>query len=326
VGIAFATVLVILVAYFGYVAYEGSRQLTDPPNPTADCRTPGLLGWPYESINYDADTDAALTAEADPLMCSSQGMPAGDAVIAGDANLAGWYVPAANGADPTAPTVLVAHGWRSNKSNMLERAAMLHPAYNLLLLDFRNHGQSADSDTTQGVREADDIVAMIDWLEANKGPSQVAILGVSMGGASALAAAEGDDRVDAVIVESTHATLAGAATARLANDGYPLSVPGSWAILLGTLVRTGEDVSAVDPVGSVARLDGRPVMVIHGALDTSIGADDAQELAAAAEAGGSSVELHVCETAGHADSFKVCPEAYQGWVLGFLERVLAPPA
>ncbi len=321
---AFAALLVALVAYLGYVGYEGSRQLTDPPDPTTDCRTPATMGWPYEAINYDIETDAELSLEADPEDCSHQGIPAGDVVTVGAVELAGWYIPAANGIGPTGPTVVMAHGWRSNKSNMLDRAAILHDTYNLVLLDLRNHGQSSDAETTQGVREAQDLRAMVDWLEQAKGPEQIVLFGVSMGGATVLAEADQDERVDAVIAESTHATLANAAQARLDASGYPLSMPGSWAILLGTLIRTGEDVSAVDPVQTVERLDDRPLLLIHAENDMSIGPDDAETMLAAAEAAGSPTELDVCPGATHSQSLDTCPEVYPGWVLGFLERVLAP--
>jgi pimeloyl-ACP methyl ester carboxylesterase len=324
IGFAFAAVLVALVAYFGYVGYEGSRQLTDPPTPSSDCRTPATFGWAYEAINYDAATDAELAAEADPTACTRHGAPAGDAVTVGDVELAGWYVPAGNGAGPTAPTVVLGHGWGGNKSNMLDVAPMLHDAYNLLLFDFRNHGQSSEAATTQGVREADDVRAMLDWLETAKGAEQIAVLGESMGGASMLAEAAGDPRVDAVVVESTHATLANATQARLDRAGYPLSLPGSWAILLGALVRTGEDVTSVDPILSVARLDERPVLLIYGGVDTSIGPTDGDEMLAAATEAGSSAELHICPAAGHGQSDSACPEDYAAWVLGFLGRVLVP--
>ena len=324
VSFAFAAVLVALVAYLGYVGYEGSRQLSDAPSPTDDCRTPASMGWAYEAINYDIATDADLEAEADPEHCARQGAPAGEVVRAGEVRLAGWYVPAGRGIGPAGPTLVLAHGWGSNKSNMLGRAAIFHDAYNLLLLDFRNHGQSSDAPTTQGVREAAELRAMIDWLEAEKAPASIAVLGVSMGGATALAEARGDERVDALIVESTHATLANAAQARLDGSGYPLALPGSWAILLGTLMRTGEDVSAVDPLQSVARLAGRPLLLIDAGADNSIGGDDPETLLAAAEAAGSPAELHVCPSAGHGRADEVCAGDYAGWVLGFLERVLAP--
>ena len=326
VTFVFAAVLVALVAYFAYVGYEGSRQFTDAPAPTGDCRTPATFGWEYEAINYDLAGDAALADEPDPTACTAFGATAGHQVTGpGEVGLAGWYVPAGNGAPPDAPTVVLAHGWGTSKSAMLDRAAVLHDDYNLLLLDFRNHGQSEESQTTQGVREARDLVAMLDWLEASKGPDRIAVQGSSMGGASALAAAVRDERIDALIVESTHATLANAIQARLDVAGYPLSVPGSWAILLGALMRTGEDASSVDPIQAVARLDGRPLLLVYGGADDSIGPTDAEDMLAAATEAGADVELHVCTAAEHAASLSGCPEDYPGWVLRFLERALADP-
>ena len=325
VGFAFAALLVVLIVYLGYVGYEGSRQLTDAPHRSADCRTPAAFGWTYEAINYPIETDSALEAEADPQACSARGALAGtDLTSADGTRLAGWYVPSASESDPAGPTVVIVHGWGSNKSSMLDRAALLHDAYNLVLLDLRNHGQSQDSDTTQGVREAADVVAVVDWLEATKGPERIALLGVSMGGVTVLNAADDDDRIGAVVIDATHATMASAAQARLDRAGYPLSLPGSWAILMGALARTGEDVSSADAVQAIARLDERPVLIINGGRDETIGENDAEDLRAAAEEAGSPASLHVCEEAAHGGALEMCPEAYERWLLRFLERALAP--
>ena len=324
IGFAFAAVLVALVTYFGYVAFEGSRQLADSPTDSADCRTPATLGWEYEAINYAIETDASLASEPDPLVCGSQGAPAGDAVVGpGGVGLAGWYIPSASGAGPDGPTVILAHGWGSNKSSMLDRARLLHDDFNLVLFDFRNHGQSEPAATTQAVREADDLRAVVDWLETTKGPRAIAVLGVSMGGASAVNAADRDERIDALVLESVHASIANAAQARLDRAGYPLSMPASWAILLGTLMRTGADVSAADPLDAIARLDERPVLIVSGAQDASIGRSDAEDLLRAATEAGVTAELRVCEGAGHGQSNEACPEDYRAWVLGFLQRELA---
>jgi pimeloyl-ACP methyl ester carboxylesterase len=320
----FAALLVALVTYLGYVGYEGSRQLTGAPNPTTDCRTPATYGWEYEAVNYDVATDTALADERDPEACTGRGAPAGDEVIGpGGVGIAAWYVPAGNDAGPAAATVVIAHGWGSNKSNMLPRAELLHPHYNLLIPDLRDHGQSGEAATTQGVLEAGDLRAAIDWLESVKGPARIAVLGVSMGGATALREAAGDERVDALVVESTHATISSAIRARLDAAGYPLSVPGAWATLLGSLLRTGQDITVADPVASIARLDERPLLLVHGDLDDSIGPSDAQDMLEAAEEAGSPVTLHVCPGAGHGGSPAACAEEYPDWVLGFLERYLA---
>ncbi len=146
-----------------------------------------------------------------------------------------------------------------------------------------------------------------------------------MGGATALAEADSDPRVDALVIESTHASLAHAAEARLGTSGYPLALPGSWAILLGTLVRTGVDVSVVDPEQTIRRLDNRPVLLISGGADESIGPDDAETLRMRAEEAGSPVELHVCADAGHAEANETCAGEYADWVLGFLQRALSSP-
>jgi pimeloyl-ACP methyl ester carboxylesterase len=327
VTFAVAALLVALGTYLAYVAFEGSSQLTEPPFHSADCRTPATMGWEYEAINYDIATDAALAAETDPLQCSTQGATAGEALTARDGvPIAGWYIPAGTGAAPTAPTVVLTHGWGSNKSSLLDRAAVLHDRYNLVLFDLRNHGQSGDAMTTQGVAEQSDLRAVIDWLVDTKQPDQIAVLGVSMGGATAINEADDDDRIDAVILESTHATLANAAERRLARAGYPLSLPASWAILLGGLVRTGLDMSAVDPVQAVARFDERPLLVISGGADDAIGAADAQDLANAATESGSPITLQICPTAIHGNAPDACPAEYADWVLGFLEQSIGPDA
>lgn len=320
-----AAVLVALLTYLAYVGFEGSSQLADHPNSSTDCRTPALMGWPYEAINYDIAADDAVLTEAEPRQCASPPAPAGDEVRTVDGvPLAGWYVPAASGIGPTGPTVVVAHGWGNNKSGMLTHIELLREQYNVVAFDFRNHGQSGGDQTTQGVREADDLRAIVDWLLETKGPEQIAALGSSMGGASVAYAASLDERIDAVIIDSTHATLSSAIIARIDAAGYPLSLPGSWAVLFGGLIRTGFDVTQADAITSVTRLGERPLLVIGAGSDTSMGANDADEIAAAAADAGVNVELRECGPAPHANSIIECPAEFREWVLGFLARALAP--
>jgi uncharacterized protein len=323
VSFALAVILVGLVAYLGFVGFEGSAELVEPPSPSRDCRTPVAFGWVYEAINYDAESDSGLADLPDQQNCPGPVAPAGPRLQTAEGiRLAGWYIPAGNGSGPTGPTLVLAHGHGANKSGMLAYAEVLHDAYNLVMFDFRNHGQSGGTQTTAGLLEQEDLRAVLDWIDTKKEPEQVAVLGVSMGGATALAEAVTDARVDALILDSTHATLAGALQARLEAGGYPLSLPGSWAILLGSLLRTGQDISAIDPIHSVTALR-RPLLIIVGGRDDRIGDNDGQELLAAALEGDSAAVLEVCPSAGHGAEVTTCEGDYRDWVLGFLARSLA---
>lgn len=315
--------LVVLVAYLAYLGYDGSQAFGAHPR-SGDCRTPAsAFGWSYEAINYDLASDRDLDAFPDRTDCPRSGEPAGDDVLATDGvRIAGWYIPAGGG-NATAPTVVLAHANGKAKSEMLAWAEPLHARYNLVLFDFRNHGQSSGDVTTFGVREVRDLQAVLDWLEREKAPSSIAVLGVSMGAATAIDEAVDDDRVSAVILDSTHATLASALQAQLESRGFPLALPGSWSILLGGLLRTGEDLSLADPVQSIARIGERPVLIVAAGQDGAVGARDAEELMSVAQEGGASVELQTCPSAGHGESVRACSEEYAGWLLGFLQRSLA---
>src|SRR5207247_7758918 len=112
-------------------------------------------------------------------------------------------------------------------------------------------GHITDHMTTLGVTAQLDLKAVLDWLEATKKPTHIGLLGVAMGGSAGANAADTDTRIEALILDSTHATLANALQAHLERAGYPLSLPGAWAILLGGLLRTGQDMTAADPVQAV---------------------------------------------------------------------------
>ena len=318
-----ALALVLLVFYLGWVGYQGSQLFAAHPR-AGDCRTPAsAFGWSYEAINYGIGSDRDLQSFADRLNCPNQGQAAGEELATDDGvRIAGWYIPADDQAGPTAPTIVLAHADGANKSEMLEWATPLHAAYNLLLFDFRNHGQSSGDETTMGVREVADLRAVLDWLTEVKRPTSIAVLGVSMGGAAAINEAVADSRVAAVILDSTHATLANALGARLDRDGYPLSIPGAWSIMLGGLLRTGEDMSSADPVQAIAHYRARPVLIIAAGNDRAIGPNDAADLMAAAQEDGATAELDICAGAGHTTSISTCSAEYAGWLLDFLGRAL----
>lgn len=323
VGVLAAVGLLGLSGYSAYVAIVGSDQLLHPTAAT-DCRTPmSRYGWTYEAINYAiADDTALLTANADLEHCANQGRSAGrDVVTADGVAIGGWYIPAANGAGPVAPTVVLAHGWGANKSEVLRYAVPLHPTYNVVAFDLRGGGRSGPADTTFGLREQLDIEAVIDWLERIKHPSHIAVMGNSMGGGTAVLAAASDPRIEALILDSTHAYVANILERRLEVDAGHPAMPGTPAIMTGIWLRTGLDLMAADPAAKVPSLGRRPLLLLHGSADAhDLPAKSADVIFKVATDAAVPVERHYCDGATHGRVIDTCPTEWGQWAVAFLDR------
>lgn len=321
VWILIGLVALAALAYFGYLGMEASHRLVNRHTRNADCSTPAQLGIIYEPINYATEAQVT-TAATGELECVTPGSSAGEELVSRDGvNLAGWYVPAASGIGPAGPTVVVAHGWTNNKSGVLETLSMFHAQYNVVLFDFRNHGQSEDSQTTQGINEQLDLVAVLDWVEATKGAQTVVLWGQSMGGHTAVNVAASDPRVDALILDSTHSSLLVPMANRIERDGYPFGQIGAAAGVAGAFIRTGVDVTREDPIDTIDDLGARPVLLLHAGADDTIPLTDAELMRDAALAAGVNVRLELCADAAHAEIIDTCPVDYQRWVDEFMASV-----
>lgn len=81
-------------------------------------------------------------------------------------------------------SVALFHGYGENKTDILQEGkAFLNMGYNVLLLDFRAHGNSGGNTCTVGYREAEDVKLAYDFLK-NKGEKNIVLWGISMGAAS----------------------------------------------------------------------------------------------------------------------------------------------
>jgi pimeloyl-ACP methyl ester carboxylesterase len=319
--VAIAVVLVAVVgllSYTTYVGYEGSRLLVQRDGTSRDCRTPDVqFGWEYDAINYDSDDDRELLRRnADLADCEYEGRQAGTQVVSKDGvRIAGWYIPAANGAGPTAPTVILVHGFKANKSGILKYGEGLHQEFNLVAYDARNTGRSSGDRTTGGVLEQDDLRAVIDWLEREKQPIRIGVLGNSLGAATALAEARDDRRVSALALDSMHTRIRYQMEARV--DAEHWSYFGTnLAITLGVFLRTGIDINSIDAEDTIDDYGDRPLLLLHGTADTEDLPDRTQAFFEQALAAGIAAQLEWCPDSGHNATAgmpaEVCRENFMG--------------
>jgi uncharacterized protein len=329
-GISLVVGVLGFAVWVGFSGYMGSDEMVIAKSVWDHCDTPGsAFGWEYEAINYDPADDVRLAGGPGGLEnCASQGETAGTEVVTQDGiGIDGWYIPAASGAGPTAPTIIVAPGWKSNKSEILKYAPFFHDRYNLVLLDLRNQGRSGGDTTTWGYREKLDIEAMIDWLQETKQPSWIGATGNSMGAATVLAAAADDPRIRALVLDSMHADVVNTFADGIANERNLPGLPTAWAVVGISSARAGVDIPAVNPVRTIAEMGDRPVLLIHGTNDVLDTVDHAAKPnLAAAEAAGVPVTMRYCQDGGHGGLVNKCPDEWQAWVDEFLATVPDLPA
>jgi dipeptidyl aminopeptidase/acylaminoacyl peptidase len=232
------------------------------------------------------------------------------------ARLSAWLMAPPS---PKAAVVLL-HGIRANRGQMLSRARLLWQAgYAVLAPDFQAHGRSTGDAITFGYRESMDAVAAIDEMKRRFPTLKVGAIGLSLGGA-ALAIAGDRVHADAVVLEAAYSTIEEATHNRIAFR------VGSAAHLLAPLLlfqlrpRIGVATEALQPIASIGELPC-PVLMIAGTADPYTTLAETERLFAAAK---EPKELWLLPGARHVDLYRFDRAGYREHVLGFLDRYLAP--
>jgi choline dehydrogenase-like flavoprotein len=112
---------------------------------------------------------------------------------------------------------------------------------------------------------------------------------------------------------------------RLEAAGHP-PYPGTWAIFVGTWIRTGLDLGSVDPDDELSKVGTRPLLFTHGTADDEDLPERTQAFVDRAGAMGIPTELHWCAGSGH-DALAgmpvdVCKADFARWVSDFFTRTL----
>jgi uncharacterized protein len=265
---------------------------------SATSRPPGPLGAGTPAASRFAYRDVAFST--------------GDGV-----RLSAWYIPPRNGA-----AVVLLPGAGSTRTAVLAQAAVLaRHGYGALLVDTRGHGRSDGHAMDFGWWGGRDIAGAVSFLARQPAvhAGTIAVLGESMGGEQALAAAGSDLRIRAVVAE-------GATGQQLADHGWlPGGIEGTlqrgmeWVqyTAAGLLSGAPRPVSIRDGIRAAAP---RPVLIIAGGAvaDEPVAARWFQAASPA------TVQVWVVPHAGHTQGLATAPRAWEARVISFLNAALQP--
>lgn len=226
----------------------------------------------------------------------------------------GWLVPGR----PGQGAVLLLHGVRGDRRDMISRAQFLHKAgYGVLLIDLQSHGESRGKRITFGYLESRDVCAALSLMQREFPGERLGVIGASMG-AAAFVLAKDRPKVSAAVLESMYPTIDQALADRLRLHLGPLGP--LLAPVLKMLLRPQLGVTAGDlrPVDRMRELDA-PVLIAAGTRDQHTTPEETRAIFAAALA---PKELWLVPGAAHVDLHAYGGPEYERRILAYFAQYL----
>jgi len=210
----------------------------------------------------------AVTLVANPFNRSAPSVPADLPVheihftATDGVHLAGWLLISS----PHAPTIILVHGFKGSRTDMLRWARFLYKAGdNVLLYDSRGCGESDGWGIALGAREPDDVVGAVHYLEQRSDivNKHFAALGVSLGAGIVLLAAAREPALLATVADSAWVDES-AQTGRMDHLSFLPLLPYEPALVDSMI---GAHLSDTRPLDAISHIAPHAVMLIHSADD-----------------------------------------------------------
>jgi uncharacterized protein len=195
--------------------------------------------------------------------------------LTGGETLEAWFVPHPQ----SRGIIMMFPGYAGVKDALLTPAATVYQlGYSSLLVDFRGSGGSSRSDTTLGMREAEDVAAAFTYVQQSWPGQPIVLYGVSMGGAAILRAIAVEGvRPAAIILEGTFDRLLTTTQHRFHAVGLP-AFPAAELLVFWGSVQLGYNGFRHNPAEYAAAIEC-PTLLMHGERDPWITAAETAAIA-----------------------------------------------
>jgi pimeloyl-ACP methyl ester carboxylesterase len=217
--------------------------------------------------------------------------------------------------DQSRGIVVLAHGWSRNRDRMVQRARIFaEMGFTIVMHSARDHGNSSPHRFMNAFRFAEDIEAVLDWIDA-----PVLLYGHSAGAAGAIiAASRHPDRISLLFLEGCYAKTKEALRSLYRSYNTFFGIIFGPVVVFWMDIFYGFRMDKVSPVRLAPDLD-IPVLIIHGERDQNFQLHHAWRLRDSFPAG--RAELFVGKGADHSSSSQT-PE-YPAAIRAFVDRHLA---
>ena len=228
-----------------------------------------------------------------------------------------WFAPADSNAKGT---VLLFHGITTNKASVLAEASEFrYQGYNIMLVDFRAHGNSGGSTTTMGVRETEEVKLAYDFIKA-KGERRIFLYGSSMGAVTVMKTIRDFDIQPAgLILEMPFASLQTHLQARARMEGFSRFTEKPFGFLVTAWISIERGLNGYrHRTVKYGPEINCPVLLQWGALDKIVLEKETRSIFASIAS--VDKEMVIYENAGHGSFLQSDPEKWQQVVGTFLGK------
>jgi alpha-beta hydrolase superfamily lysophospholipase len=281
-----------------------------------------IIMFPVVIASYYAGKRIVARREPDPPATPTQyGMDA-EAVLFKSIEglwLEGWWIPAPS---PTKRTVIQCHGQNGSMDADIAEAKILHTAgLNVLMFNFRAHGNSEGDYVTFGLTEKNDVLGAIQYLADVHGIQSVGVLGFSMGALVAIRAAAESDAIACIVADGATGAIQTTIGRWIERRWLPPSFVRTFVRLsLWFGSRISEvPLHKVNGARWVREVKSAPILFIHGEDDQFVDEVTIRHLQKAA-----SVEsvLWVVPEARHREAHKRYPREYAHEIVKWFDTYL----
>jgi len=228
--------------------------------------------------------------------------------------VSGWFARGRRGSG----AVLLLHGIRSDRRQMLGRARFLRAAdYSVLLVDLQAHGESPGERITFGARESSGVLASLAFLRRELPADPIGVIGVSLGAAS-LVLAHPTPAPDAVVLESMYPSIEEAVSDQLAIRLGAIGAEFAPLLIWQLKVRLGLSPDRLRPIQKISSI-GAPTLIASGTEDKHTPWPETKRIFATAA---DPKELWKISGAAHEDLHSFAPSEYEARILEFFSRWL----
>jgi pimeloyl-ACP methyl ester carboxylesterase len=234
--------------------------------------------------------------------------------------LRGWFIGSQNSF--TAPTIIIAHGLGASKSDFINLSGFLSSnGFNVLLFDFRAHGESGGKSCSLGLKEQMDITAALDYIISRKNlkNKNIGLYGFSLGGSAGILTASKDLRIKAIVADTPFPRLYTISADVIKRTYHLPSFPFMQLANVFYRLSFGGWIGQVAPADVIHLISPRPILLITSDIDQMTPIYHARELIRKA---GEPKELWVIEGATHGGTISMDAERYNQKLFNFFSKAL----